>query len=165
MTKEALGVVINFYLHSYDKKKPRIPLTEMTPSLSISQDRRKTIDRSNINIRSPRQLIRFRQKRRNKTRIPPRSLVLLPIIIPIKDIMLHHEQQVENNRDVGQDELGRVPRETAPVLVETRVDDQLGEGQDSAGEVEEDHFDSPAVGGLAFEVEPGLGDVFDYRDD
>lgn len=79
--------------------------------------------------------------------------------------MLHHEQQVENNRDVGQDELGRVPRETAPVLVETRVDDQLGEGQDSAGEVEEDHFDSPAVGGLAFEVEPGLGDVFDYRDD
>lgn len=79
--------------------------------------------------------------------------------------MLHHEEQIENNRDVGQDELGRVPRDAAPVLVEARVDDQLGEGQNSAGEVEEDHFDSPAVRRLAFEVEPGLRDVFYYRGD
>lgn len=79
--------------------------------------------------------------------------------------MLHHEQQVEKNRDIGQQELGRITSKPAPVFIEAGVDDQLGEREYATDEVEKDHFNPPVFGGLALEVEPGLGNVFDDGDE
>lgn len=75
--------------------------------------------------------------------------------------MLHHEEQIKDNRDVGQDEFGRIARNPAPISVEAGIDEELNKGEDAADEVEEDHLDFPVLGGFALEVEPGLGNVFD----
>lgn len=79
--------------------------------------------------------------------------------------MLHYEDQIEDNRDIGQDKFGRVAGNPTPVFVEAGIDEQLEEGEYAADKVEEDHFDFPVFGGFAFEVEPGLGDVFDNSEE
>lgn len=60
--------------------------------------------------------------------------------------MLHHKQQIEGNRDVAEQEFGRVACDAAPVFVEAGVEQELDEGEEAASEVEEDHFDTPTLG-------------------
>lgn len=50
----------------------------------------------------------------------------------IENVMLDHEEKIKKDRNVRQQELDRVSRDAAPILLETRVEKQLDQGQDTA---------------------------------
>jgi hypothetical protein len=70
--------------------------------------------------------------------------------------MLQHEDDIKHNGNVAETKLDRVARDTAPVILQRRVDAELCERQPAAGEIEQHRVDAPADGRFAFVIDPGL---------
>ena len=79
----------------------------------------------------------------------------------VENIVLGDENQVEENRNVGQSQFQRVARDAAPVALKAGVDDQLKEREDTAGYIEKNLIYAPAGRRLALEVDPYLWNIFD----
>lgn len=79
--------------------------------------------------------------------------------IPIKPVMLRDEDQIEEDADVAKPKLDRIARDAGPVALQRRVDEQLHEREDAAGQIEQDLLDAPADGRLALVVCPDLRQV------
>lgn len=83
---------------------------------------------------------------------------------PVEDVMLEHEEDVEQDGEQSEAELGGVAEEGAPVVVVVGDEDHLEDAEGASGEVEEDVANAPTNGTLASEVHVGLGDILDQRD-
>ena len=70
--------------------------------------------------------------------------------------MLIHEEDVEEDGEEAEAELGGVAKDGAPVVVVVGDDEHLGDAEETAGEVEHDVADAPADGALAQVVHVGL---------
>lgn len=104
----------------------------------------------------------------------------------VQDVVLHDEHDVEDDRDLREEELCRIARQAGPVTCEpfrqplthslrgggllvvvtlqTGVEHELREGEDAACTVEEGVLDCPACRRSARVVEPGLRYVLYDRD-
>ena len=63
---------------------------------------------------------------------------------PVQNVMLDHEEDVENHREQTQAKLGGVAEDGAPVVVVVREDEHLRDGQSAASEVQKDVANAPA---------------------
>jgi hypothetical protein len=75
--------------------------------------------------------------------------------------VLKKKNNVKNDGDVAKTEFHRITRYPRPILLHGRIDDQLGQGQPAAGEVEQNGVDAPPNGRLALVINPRLRDVFE----
>ena len=70
--------------------------------------------------------------------------------------MLVHEEDVEENGEEAEAELGGVAKDGAPVVVVVGDDEHLADAEEPAGEVEHDVADAPADGAFPEVVHVGL---------
>ncbi|GAV28442.1 hypothetical protein PMKS-001913 [Pichia membranifaciens] len=77
-----------------------------------------------------------------------------------KVVVLEEEDEVCNEDLDGEEELWLVVEDGPEVVDEPRVKEELHEREEGAAEVEPDHEDGPAVGGLAVVVVQNLRDIF-----
>ena len=83
----------------------------------------------------------------------------------VKYIMLHHKYNIEQDRYVAQTQFYRIARYPGPIALQTRINHELCNGQNTANKVQQDLIDAPASGRLPLVVCPGLGDIFYHSDD
>lgn len=65
-------------------------------------------------------------------------------VAPVQPVVLRDEQDVEQDGEEAETELGRVPEDGSPVVVVVADEEHLEDGERPAGEVEEDVTDTPA---------------------
>ncbi len=65
-------------------------------------------------------------------------------VAAVEPVVLHHEQDVKQDGDEAQAELGKVPKDGIPVIVVVADEKHLDHGEDAAREVQEDVPDAPA---------------------
>lgn len=81
------------------------------------------------------------------------------VAVVVEIIMLEEEDEVCNEDLDGEEELGLVVEDGVEVVDLPGVEEKLDEGEEGAGEVEPNHQDGPAVGGLPVVVVEDLRDV------
>lgn len=81
------------------------------------------------------------------------------VAVVVEIIMLEEEYEVCNEDLDGEEELGLVVEDGVEVVDLPGVEEKLDEGEEGAGEVEPNHQDGPAVGGLPVVVVEDLRDV------
>ena len=74
--------------------------------------------------------------------------------------MLSHKNRINHKTNIPQPEFHRVPRQATPIVLQTRVDQELRNGEDAPNKVHEDLLDGPADGGAAAVVCVDLRDEF-----
>lgn len=79
--------------------------------------------------------------------------------------MLNDENQIKDDGDVRQEELDRVPRDSAPIVLETGIEHQLDQRQHTSRQIQENLDNTPAICGFAFIVDPRLRDILDNGDE
>lgn len=82
----------------------------------------------------------------------------------IEDVVLEHEDDIEQYRYVSQPQLDRIARDPRPVVLQARVDEELRNGQHAADEIHQYLIDAPSDRRFPSMVRPGLGDIFDDCD-
>lgn len=80
-------------------------------------------------------------------------------VSPVEDVVLDHEEDVEEHREETQAKFRRVAEDWTPILVVVGEDEHLRYGKRAAREVQEDVADAPAWRALAAVVVVGLGKV------
>lgn len=78
--------------------------------------------------------------------------------------MLCDENEIEEDGDIRQEKLDWVTRHSAPVILETGVQNKLNQRQNTASQVEENLDNAPSYSRLAFVIDPRLGYVFEHGD-
>lgn len=73
--------------------------------------------------------------------------------------MLQHEDDIKHDRDVGQSEFDRIARHARPVVLQGRINGQLGQRKPPSGKIHEHRIDAPPHGRLALVVYPHLWNV------
>lgn len=93
----------------------------------------------------------------------PVFLLFLDILgwMPIYDVMLVEEDQIEDQGDVAESELYRIAGDAFPASLEHGVDDQLDQTRDSAREIHEHRVYAPSFRALSLPVHVCLRYVFD----
>eukprot|EP00754_Rhynchopus_humris_P036354 Rhum_TRINITY_DN18496_c0_g1::Rhum_TRINITY_DN18496_c0_g1_i1::g.167438::m.167438 len=86
-------------------------------------------------------------------------LQVLPVAVGVQDVVLNHEDDVEEHRARAQTELDRVTGHLRPVALRDAVHDHLRDRQGAAGEVEKDVPDVPTGRSLAAVVQVDLRGV------
>ena len=85
--------------------------------------------------------------------------------VSIEQVVLTQEDGVKGHADGAQAKFDGVAGDTGPVALHGRVEHELNERQEAAGEVQQDLLDAPAGGRLARVVDPHLRHVLDDRHD
>lgn len=75
--------------------------------------------------------------------------------------MLSDKEQIKCDRNHTESKFQRIAGNTAEVVLQACIDDQLDHAEDTSQDVEQNLIDGPAVGGLALEVDKSLRDIFD----
>lgn len=109
--------------------------------------------------------------------IGPRSLIASTLIVvleqpgnfasatmSIKNVMLHHEDYVEENGYCTQTELGEIGEQSDPIIVVVGQHEHLDHAQCTTSEVQDYVLDTPTYSGLALIIVPSLRNVFDDGD-
>lgn len=65
-------------------------------------------------------------------------------VVPVKDVVLEDEEDVESDGEEAEAELGKVPENGEPIVVVEGQEEHLEEAEAAAGKVEEDISDGPA---------------------
>ena len=74
--------------------------------------------------------------------------------------MLHHEDDIEEDRHISQPKLDRIPEDAGPITLQTRIDDQLGNGQNTACNIQQYLPNAPTDSRLPLIIRPHLWHVF-----
>ena len=77
--------------------------------------------------------------------------------------MLHHENNIEEDRHIAQSKLDRIPQDPGPVALQTRIDDQLRNGQNTTYNIQEYLPDAPTHSRFQLVIRPHLRHVFYQR--
>ena len=77
--------------------------------------------------------------------------------------MLHHENNIEEDRHIPQSELDRIPKDARPIALQTRIDDQLRNRQKTACKVQQYLPNAPTDSRLPLVIRPRLRHVFHNR--
>ena len=90
--------------------------------------------------------------------------VLDLIILPtprdaIEPVMLHDEHDIKRDADVSKPELHRIPGQTAPIVLQAGIENELRDGKRAAADIQQDRIDAPAHRRLPFVVDPHLRDI------
>ena len=75
--------------------------------------------------------------------------------------MLSDKDQIKGDADISETQLERVSRDTAPIALKARVNDELQQREHTTCEIQQDLPDTPALCGLSLVIEPNLGNVLD----
>lgn len=99
-------------------------------------------------------------------------LIALPSHLPrigarpsIQPVVLQDEDEIKEDADVAQAQLGRVAHDAGPVALQRGVDDELQQREHAAAQIEQDGVDRPADGRLPLVVDVRLRDVLDDGDE
>ena len=65
-------------------------------------------------------------------------------VIPVQDIVLDHEDRIEEDGNVAEQQLDRVTGDTAPVTLKTGVEYQLNHRKNSASQIQQNGPNIPA---------------------
>lgn len=96
-----------------------------------------------------------------------RSLVVYPLqllvgeVAPVQEVVLGDEQDVEQDGEEPQTELGWISEDGAPVVVVIADEEHLDDGERSTGEVEDNVSDAPTHSALTSVVHVRLGHILD----
>ena len=77
--------------------------------------------------------------------------------------MLHHENNIEEYRHIPQSELDRIPKNAGPIALQTRVDDQLRNGQNTTCKIQQYLPDAPTDSRFPRIIRPYLRHIFYNR--
>lgn len=88
---------------------------------------------------------------------------ILPVCIPVQNIMLDNEDHIEKDGDVPQQKLDWVSRDATPVTLETRVQHHLHKRQQATRQVQQDLNNTPANRRLPLVIQPRLRHILDHR--
>lgn len=77
--------------------------------------------------------------------------------------MLHHENNIEEDRYVPQSKLDRIPQDAGPIALQIRIDNQLGNGQNTAYNIQQYLPNAPTDSRLPLIIRPHLWHVFHKR--
>ena len=86
--------------------------------------------------------------------------ILGDVCVVVEVVVLEEKDEVCDEDLDGEKELWLVVKDGPEVVDEPRIEEELHEREEGAAEVEPDHEDRPAVGGLAVVVVQDLRDIF-----
>ena len=77
--------------------------------------------------------------------------------------MLHHENNIEEYRHISQSKLNGISQDAGPIALQTRIDDQLRNGQKTTCKIQQYLPDAPTDSRFPLIVRPYLRHIFYNR--